>query len=387
VSESQVLRRHGGPILHWAGRVTDEVFSFLGPASAALAASGVDQTIVLCDEPRYRHLLTRFHKSVRLALTPADANLYRRWRLARSAFVAELHRSAPATVHLHGSVPYLLSLTELSRLPAGRVVCYSPHGSRALRSWALPAGLLRPLLEAAPRHLHVREIANAATDLRRLRALMREPVGLVESQVAEVYFQSARAEAERPLILTGSRIPAASSVDLFSRLAVLLGDERLGARFGWLGSLAADLEAQLRSAQVEVLDETDDARRAEHLGRAWAFLATQGTDGFPLFLAEAMASGVPCVAVDTPFHRDLIDHGKTGYLFKTDEELMHCMAMLLDSGSLRQQLGCAAREMAERRFSGHRFRDSMFNAYGPDVVEHQAEVSASRPVGTHLSII
>jgi glycosyltransferase involved in cell wall biosynthesis len=353
---------HGG-VLHWAGRVTDEVFSFLGPTSEALAQSGVEQTIVLSDEPRYRHLLPRFHQAVRLILTPHDANPYHRWRRAHSAFVKALGDSSPGSVHLHGFVPYVLSLRELRKMPADFLVYYSPHGSRALSSWALPSLLLRAALRAVPGNTELREIANTGTDLRRLETLSPKAVELVESQVSEAFYSVVRCEAQYPLIVTGNRVPSPESADLFSRLAVLLGDQQLRVSFRWIGGSNASSEALLRAANVGVLDETQDIQRSTMLAAAWVYVAPRGTDGFPLFLAEAMAAGVPCVAVDTPYHRDLIEHGSTGYLCRTDKELLECVAMLLDSPTERERVGAAASAQAERRFTGPQFRNSLFDAY------------------------
>ena len=46
---------HPGKVVHVVGPVTDEVFSFLGPAALAIARSGREQTVVMIDELDCRH--------------------------------------------------------------------------------------------------------------------------------------------------------------------------------------------------------------------------------------------------------------------------------------------------------------------------------------------
>ena len=59
-----------GKVVHVVGQVTDEVFSFLGPATGTLARSGFEQAVVMIDDARYRHHLPNLHESAELLLTP-----------------------------------------------------------------------------------------------------------------------------------------------------------------------------------------------------------------------------------------------------------------------------------------------------------------------------
>lgn len=63
-------------------------------------------------------------------------------------------------------------------------------------------------------------------------------------------------------------------------------------------------------------------------------------------ILEAMASGLPIVAHRQGGYRDVIEHGKNGYLFDSDEEALKWLAELRAKPALRNDLGAHARETA-----------------------------------------
>lgn len=356
--ESTSSNHKADRVLHWAGQVTDEVFSFLGPASAAMARAGIEQTVVLIDEPRYRHLLPRFDESITVVLTPALPNRYGRWKRAQESFVAALRDTSPSAVHLHGFVPYMLGMRATRRLARQARVFYSPHGSRSL---ATPFGsntLSKWARNGVFSAVDEYDIASSSAEARALIAMKKQRVTLVESAVAPAFLEVERAEGDRPLVVTGNRIPEFRSATMFAQLAVLLSDESVGLRFEWIGGSDSLSESCLKAANVGVSDITDEAERARRLAAAWVYVAPAGKSGFPVFLAEAMAAGLPCVAVDTDYHSDLIEHGVTGYLCRNEEELVSHIAMLIGAPEVRAMIGNAARREAARRFSGRQFLDA-----------------------------
>ena len=351
-----------GATLHWAGRVTDEVFSFLGPATAALAQIGLEQTVILFDEPLYRHLLPRFDSSVSLIVTPVLRNPYAQWRQAHAVFVGALREIVPSAVHLHGVVPFLLGADSVRTICSSARLYHSPHGSRSLGA---PSGAL---LRLARKVLAGREdeqyIANMPTDARVLGATFGEQVNLVASAVAEAFFDVERSEVSEPKIVTCNRIPNFEGAQMFAQLAVLLCEASWHLRFEWIGGSDSRSQSCLEATGVVVSDLTDDTERARRLATSWIFVAPAGKAGFPLFLAEAMVLGLPCVAIDTVYHRDLIEHGVTGYLCHDEQELVAMIARLVDSPALRASLGNAASLDARWRFSSDRFRGRLRESYG-----------------------
>jgi glycosyltransferase involved in cell wall biosynthesis len=137
----------------------------------------------------------------------------------------------------------------------------------------------------------------------------------------------------------------------------------LRVRCNWHGTADTNSLARLAAANVAVYDATDTSERASRMSSAWIYVALAGERGFPVFLAEAMAAGLPCVAWDTPAHRELIRHGETGLCCDSLQTLLACVAELIDSPVRRARLGTAAHSEARRRFNDETFRDSINSAF------------------------
>ncbi len=377
-SGTEVAARHQrGHIVHLVGPATDVVLSFLGPITLLHAEQGLSQTVVLVDEPAHRKLLNCFHSSVQIVRTTAELGGLQRWRLALRALLCAVAHRPTAAVHLHGVIPSLLGVYAARFMGLRAPLYFSPHGSRLLGPLRYMGAVLMWLTRPLSGHGAQRAIANSLADADRLRRWTGAPVVVVESPVHAAFFAVPRREAAHPVLLTASRRPDRESAARFAQLAVILSEESLAVNFGWIGTSDAESLARLAAANVEVHDVSDAATRAELLASGTVYVALGGL-GFPLNLAEAMAAGLPCVVWDTPYHRDLVEHGKTGLVCHTQEQLLACVAELIDSAEARRQLGQAGRALAEARFSGEKFRESYLAAFGAPVADAQACAVALR---------
>ena len=125
-------------LLHVVGRVTDEVFSFLGPATDTLAKLGFEQIVVMIDDPSWRKHLPNLHGSAELILMPSIRNPVMQWHAVLAACRALLKDCAPHAIHLHGIFPCLVGALALRATTTRVPIYYSPHGSRSI-------GALRPI--------------------------------------------------------------------------------------------------------------------------------------------------------------------------------------------------------------------------------------------------
>ena len=354
----------GGAAVHLAGRMTDHVFGFLGPATAALAASGVEQVVVLIDAPEYRHLLPLFDPAVKLLLSPDERSALRRWQRLAQAFRGATRRADLRAVHLHGFLPLMVCACAMTGSARRDVpVYYSPHGSKALSALRL---LTRPAVWATraaflPTAEH--PIASVSAEASSLKAMVGHPVALVETPVDPAFFALERGEDEAPLVVGSGRIGTPRSAELVVQMAVLMGGDELRLRFDWIGPVDAVSAMRLKAAGVEVHAVTRIDERAQRLSAAWIYVAPGLSLGFPLHLAEAMAAGLPCVAIDSPMHRSLLRHGDTGLLCSDGEDMLRQVARLVDDRALRIAMGRNARREAEQRFAQARFRDELLAAY------------------------
>jgi glycosyltransferase involved in cell wall biosynthesis len=359
----------GRAVVHLVGRLNDAVFSFLGPATTALAEAGIDQCVVLIDDPRAAHLKPRFHGNVELVAAPYEQKALRRWSGLSAAFRGVVSRRPLRAIHLHGLMPLLLGRGIARSFGAGAVpVYFSPHASPSLRPRGAFGALIGPLVKGILATKRQRTIVNMLEEAYTLHRVTREPIHVVEGAVPPVFFDTRRHEARRPLIVTGSRDDEPRSVELIAQLAVLLSGDDLQVAFNWIGRLGSASVARLKAANVGYFEASDDAEIALRLACGWLYLAPRsGPPGFPVFVAAAMALGLPCAVIGSPEHSDLIRDGETGFLCRTDNEVMRCIGRLIDEPLLRKQIGQAARREAENRFSPGRFRDSLFSAYELDV--------------------
>lgn len=366
-----------GRVVHLLGRLNEDNFGLLGPATAALAQASVDQTLVFIDDSKARDLLTGFDPGLDLVPVPQCRSPLGQWRGMHAAYVDALAAHPLKAVHLHGFIAGLVAQRALHQLGSKAPVYYSPHGSRSLESMRTQAALARLLARPFIGTQQARAIANGVPEAKALRSLGMQPVRFVEPPVGEAFFDGTARLAKHPLIVTASRSPNVRGVELFAQLAVLLGGDPLDMSFNWLGAVDPVSAKRLQASNVGVFDVRADDERASRMAAGWVYVALAGGRSFPLSLGEAMAVGLPCVAIDTPAHRDLLHHGETGYLCRSRTEVIDRIAQLIDTPSLRQRLGAAAAAEARQRFSQRAFVDSLRRAYDVRELNPAAPASAS----------
>lgn len=140
---------------------------------------------------------------------------------------------------------------------------------------------------------------------------------------------------------------------------VLAGDPRRDAReAGRIEAFATTLGAQL------ILDGILEPPALTHrYATARVFLSASRYEGWPIAVAEAMASGLPIVAFDVAGVRELVRDGEDGILSEIGDidGLAGALGRLWRDGSLRDRMGHTARLRARGwptwREAGQRFID------------------------------
>ena len=81
------------------------------------------------------------------------------------------------------------------------------------------------------------------------------------------------------------------------------------------------------------------------------FAITSRREGHPKALIEAMACGLPCISVDAPGLRNLVQHEMTGLLVEdTPQAIAHAIHRITLDKDLRMRLGRNARQYATDKF-------------------------------------
>ena len=361
VKEKYQATSSGVHLLHVVGPVTDEVFSFLGPATRALANNGHSQQIVVIDVPEHRHNVEKFDEYASVLRIAAASNLIGEWTGIFKACKIELRKDGLGAVHVHGLIPFLLVSIGLRSANVQAPVVYSPHGSRSLGTLRFVGKLAMLAVHSATRHGRRSAIVTVPREISAFEKW--ETTAIIENPVSNSFFSVHRLEATKPLIVTGGRHSNVRSVEMFSQLAVLLSGEELGLEFNWIGTVPEIAQRRLQAASVNVSSIANDQECAATLAGGWMYVAPWSTRGFPLFLVQAMATGLPCVALDCEQHREVIEDGKTGFLCTTEQEMVTKIATLVDNPELRLEMGRAAKALATARFSEATFENKLMTAY------------------------
>lgn len=165
-------------------------------------------------------------------------------------------------------------------------------------------------------------------------------------------------------ILVGyvGRLAAEKRVDLLEAVS-----RRLGVRVVIVGDGPARASLRRLMPQAVFLG----ARRGEQLARIYAsldvFAHTGPYETFGQTVQEALASGLPVVAPAAGGPKDLVDHGRTGFLVAPGDAraLSEAVATLVGSARQRQDFASAARAAVAHR---------TWAAVGDELIEHYRAV-------------
>jgi glycosyltransferase involved in cell wall biosynthesis len=121
------------------------------------------------------------------------------------------------------------------------------------------------------------------------------------------------------------------------------------------GELRADLETQAKRLGVDhtivFAGERDDIPQLLKISDL--FVLPSLSEGLPISLLEAMATGLPLVATRVGGIPELIEEGKNGYLVPSSDThaLGQAILSFLDDPEKMHQAGLAGRELLEKQFS------------------------------------
>lgn len=119
------------------------------------------------------------------------------------------------------------------------------------------------------------------------------------------------------------------------------------------------LVARIRTL-AETLGVEPSIRLVGHQENVWdfyqimdMFALTSLWEGMPYVLLEASAMGLPLVATDVPGNKELIAHGRNGYLSKPEDQVTMALSIvnLLQNADLRHRMGQESSKMLRERLS------------------------------------
>lgn len=187
-------------------------------------------------------------------------------------------------------------------------------------------------------------------------------VKMIRGSGVDFQHYSAQAEVKGcPIIIMAARLLKDKGVFEFVDTARIIKEQGLQARFQLIGEPDAGNPKSVTAEQVQywriegVVEclgfRTDiaDLFSQAHI----VILPSYYGEGLPKVLIEAAACGRAIITTDMPGCRDAIEPDVTGILVppRDAEALAEAVGLLISNPNLRQQMGIAGRELAEREFS------------------------------------
>lgn len=128
--------------------------------------------------------------------------------------------------------------------------------------------------------------------------------------------------------------------------------------------IAAEIEKLGLSCNCRLMGGTRDVPSV--FSKAGVYVLTSRYEGQPNSLLEAMASGLPCISTDCPTGpSDFLVDGQNGFLVDVDDVdvLASRLAGLLESPSMRTEIGLAAKETISEACSPRVLTDRLIDAF------------------------
>jgi glycosyltransferase involved in cell wall biosynthesis len=133
------------------------------------------------------------------------------------------------------------------------------------------------------------------------------------------------------------------------------------------GPLKAEYEDMAKRMPHVIFEgyKTGDNLRRLYEDAAFLVLPSECYENAPMTILEAYAYGKPAVGSRIGGIAEMIDHEKTGMLFEMGNarQLADCIDNLWKDKSLRQQMGRAAHEKVERKYSAEAHYEQLMKVY------------------------
>ncbi len=169
--------------------------------------------------------------------------------------------------------------------------------------------------------------------------------------------------AEITLLHIGGLIPSRDQRTLLDALAILR-QQRLGVRLVIIGDGEERANLITHSRRLGISDHVnfrgyvDDV--SEDLLAAAIYINPAIAEGFGIAVAEAMLSATPVVVADAGAHPELIEHSRTGILYRPHDsaDLASAIRSLIDAPETARSIASNARNAALERFAPATFVES-----------------------------
>ena len=279
----------------------------------------------------------------------------------------ELRRLRPDIIHLHVPYPVGEMAAMLATPSVPTVITYQSDVVRQRTILKLYGPALKKVLRRASRILVTSEAyLNSSPWLQPVRdRCMVVPLGIDLAP-----FLAVRPRGDGRTLLFVGRFRYYKGLQYLIAALALLPEARL--LLVGTGPMEAQLRRQVQSLglddRVQFISGVPDDRLPDYYAQADVFVlpACERSEAFGLVLAEACASGLPCVSTELGTGTSYVNlNGVTGLVVPPAQpaDLAAACARLLADADLRQQYGRQARERAVAEFDIRRVANAVAGVY------------------------
>jgi glycosyltransferase involved in cell wall biosynthesis len=340
-------------IVHVAEAFGGGVVSFLVDLCNRSAAAGYATVLVYSTRDETpADVGALFHPEVRLIQIRMHRSLRPAQDLAGVVRLVKVFRAErPDVVHLHSSKAGALGRVAARIGAADARVIYSPHGLSFLRS-DVPVWVQRLYLafERLADSLGGTVVACSLGELEELRRKVRaRHARLIENGVDAALVPRKRLRNDGKFVVG---MMGRASYQKNHQLFLALADRfaQTDVDFVWIGG--SDVEARAENAR-SVVRCTGWVQRdvaLDVMSGLDVYVQTSRWEGMPLAVIEAQVAGIPAVVTNAIGNRDIVVHGKTGFIGASLDELAEYVGLLRRDAALREAMAEAATRVATQRF-------------------------------------
>ena len=207
--------------------------------------------------------------------------------------------------------------------------------------------------------------------------------------------RAARGWGDDTVLISVSRLAKEKNWDTLLQAAAKVFSQRKATRLAAIGDGVERKTIEKMAYELGIADRVDFVGKVpfaevpNYLKAADIFCFASITETQGLVTLEAMAAGLPVVAVEASGTREAVEHDQQGLLTPNDSDaLARAMEQMLDNPAKLAQFGEAARKRAEA-FSQQQQAKKMLAAYEQAIEDHKAGrfVPVPKPKGILETII
>lgn len=352
-------------VIHVIEALGGGVYSYFCDLTKSLGEDKRVETIILYNDKRSEiipeNVPEDFHHNVRLILLDMEESIspIKDWQSIKN-LAAVFEKENPDVIHLHSSKAGVLGKIAARISGSKALLYYTPHGYSFLRKdISFMKALLFKTVEKVMASFHnCTTIACGDTELLHAKKLHKK-VQLIRNGIPYESIKSHLQTTERPKITIGilGRITFARNPILFNSIAIALPE----VSFKWIGD--GILRDQITAPNIQITGWFMNRKQGlDKLNEIDIYLQTSLWEGLPIAVLEAMTLEKPVIATNVIGNKDIVKHGKTGFLIGSKDEAIAAIIKLNDK-SLREKMGHLGSLRVREKFNSNKNFQSLVDLY------------------------